>query len=950
LAVVAVAAMAFGALPVNSASAFLPGSVVIAPAANLTGPSQVVHVWGDGYNPGPYTLQECVQGGTCDPTNVVPVTADVSGQFGGTDGAAFTMNQQFTPSAAATSVNCIGGAACELRVLSGTDTATGQLISFTAESVATVAGHVSGFTAPNTAVVQACPHGVTTPTCTPLKAPVNPSGDYLLQLAVGTAQSWDLAAYATTDRQYRGNGQLSPIQTETLSGGQQLTGVDFTVQDVPLQPGNLMVTPSNPLHAGDLVSVSGSHMPGNRDFLIYECAGTDFATCDTTTGPGAAVHTNAAGFFANGPASFNVKQVINGTTTCGPAQCYIEAFTGTPPQAGAGPVPMVWAGYVPATVQGTVTGPGPDYRPLAGFVYVFACPNGNADQLINCPGYQSMQINNNQVYRFFQSLPASSAGQAYDVAAYQFFSYGPPSAASNHVQLTIHYGDVITQNFTINGPVSLGGLLTGSVKDLNNNDLPAGAYDPYGGPGGNPITGVLACPGNSIYGVPGSPCNGANVWTTPVDSSGNYRMWLGQPPGPSTPPPWIWNTTAYSFYNSPGGTQLAAIYRQMTCDTSTCQPVVGTTSVRLASVASLASSPSVDFILPMVGSGPPPTLTYVSPTVAPNGATVPLSGTLVTSGGTPIGGVALTLTFGTQSCAATTDPTGVATCPITVNQAQGPAIANAVLTGNPDLAPSIPVAVSVGAPQTITFGPLTNRAFGDPPLTVAATASSGLPVTFTATTPSVCTSSGTNGKKITIVGGGTCTVQADQAGNTTYAPAPPVQQSFTVARANQWILFLPILNRTMVQSPVTALAVATSGLPVAFTTTTPLVCTASGTNGRTIMLVGAGVCTVTASQAGNANYNPASTVTRSFTVSKANQMIAFGTIANRKLTQSPFAVSATASSGLAVTFNASPSSVCTVSGTTFTLHHTGTCTITAHQGGNSTWNPATDVSRSFRVT
>src|SRR5262249_27102797 len=45
-----------------------------------------------------------------------------------------------------------------------------------------------------------------------------------------------------------------------------------------------------------------------------------------------------------------------------------------------------------------------------------------------------------------------------------------------------------------------------------------------------------------------------------------------------------------------------------------------------------------------------------------------------------------------------------------------------------------------------------------------------------------------------------------------------------------------------------------------------------------------------------------------------DQTITFGALANRTLNQSPFTVSATASSGLAVTFTASPSAVCTAGG------------------------------------
>jgi hypothetical protein len=79
--------------------------------------------------------------------------------------------------------------------------------------------------------------------------------------------------------------------------------------------------------------------------------------------------------------------------------------------------------------------------------------------------------------------------------------------------------------------------------------------------------------------------------------------------------------------------------------------------------------------------------------------------------------------------------------------------------------------------QTITFAVLSNVTLGVPPFTITATASSGLTVTFTSTTPSICTVSGNT---VTIVAVGTCSITASQAGNSIYAAATPVTQSFTV--------------------------------------------------------------------------------------------------------------------------------------------------------------------------
>ena len=75
--------------------------------------------------------------------------------------------------------------------------------------------------------------------------------------------------------------------------------------------------------------------------------------------------------------------------------------------------------------------------------------------------------------------------------------------------------------------------------------------------------------------------------------------------------------------------------------------------------------------------------------------------------------------------------------------------------------------------NTITFPALPNTPFTSAPPTPAATASSGLPVSYASTTTGVCTIAGST---ISFVAAGTCSITASQAGNATYAPATPVTQ------------------------------------------------------------------------------------------------------------------------------------------------------------------------------
>jgi hypothetical protein len=275
--------------------------------------------------------------------------------------------------------------------------------------------------------------------------------------------------------------------------------------------------------------------------------------------------------------------------------------------------------------------------------------------------------------------------------------------------------------------------------------------------------------------------------------------------------------------------------------------------------------------------------------------------------------------------------------------------------GNNVFAPATPVTQSftvTAAAQTITFATLANRSSTQSPFTVSATATSKLAVTFTTTTPTVCTASGTNGTTITLLKGGTCSVVANQAGNNIYAAAPAVTRSFTVTALAQAITFGTLANKTKAQSPVTVTATATSKLAVTFTSGTTAVCTAGGTNGATITLLKAGTCTIVANQAGNNVYAAAPSVSRSFTVTLPAQTITFGTLVTKVIGNAPFTVKATASSGLAVTFVSETAAVCTAGGTngaTITLHKAGICTIEAIQVGNASFAPAVAVSRSFLV-
>jgi hypothetical protein len=77
------------------------------------------------------------------------------------------------------------------------------------------------------------------------------------------------------------------------------------------------------------------------------------------------------------------------------------------------------------------------------------------------------------------------------------------------------------------------------------------------------------------------------------------------------------------------------------------------------------------------------------------------------------------------------------------------------------------------------------------------------------------------------------------------------------------------------------------------------------------------------------------------TINKQNQTITFNTLPNKHANDAPFELTATASSGLPVTFSSSDPAIASVNGTTVTIHLAGSTIITATQAGDNNWNAAT---------
>jgi alpha-tubulin suppressor-like RCC1 family protein len=247
-------------------------------------------------------------------------------------------------------------------------------------------------------------------------------------------------------------------------------------------------------------------------------------------------------------------------------------------------------------------------------------------------------------------------------------------------------------------------------------------------------------------------------------------------------------------------------------------------------------------------------------------------------------------------------------------------------------------------PQTITFAAIANHVFGDAPFGLAADASSGLPVTLAVTSGPATLS----GSTVTLTGAGSVTIQATQAGNATYSAATPVSQTFIVAKATATVT-LSALSFTFDGSPKTVTA-----------TTVPAGLAATVTyNGSATAPSAIGSYSVDAIVT-DANYtgNATGTLTiaapppppppPTIVMLPRAQTVLFDPIPNHTYGDAPFSVSASATSGLPVTF-AIVSGPATISGSTIALTGVGDVTVRAAQAGNSGF-AAASAQQSFHVS
>jgi hypothetical protein len=214
-----------------------------------------------------------------------------------------------------------------------------------------------------------------------------------------------------------------------------------------------------------------------------------------------------------------------------------------------------------------------------------------------------------------------------------------------------------------------------------------------------------------------------------------------------------------------------------------------------------------------------------------------------------------------------------------------------------------------------------------------------LPLTVTSSTPMICS---TDGKELKLIATGNCTFKVSTAKTKDYALKESIQVVTVTAGRNKPELVMGLIPDQTAKSLPKVIEIfrvfSPTGAYVLPKATTPTVCIASGFY---VQIVGGGVCTLTYQSEANTSYLASDLYKVSFEIIRDPQTITFVPTTTADIATKRLTLTATASSGEAVTFSSTSTENCTISGSTLNLLKAGNCVVTASQVGTSTLAPIT---------
>ena len=268
-------------------------------------------------------------------------------------------------------------------------------------------------------------------------------------------------------------------------------------------------------------------------------------------------------------------------------------------------------------------------------------------------------------------------------------------------------------------------------------------------------------------------------------------------------------------------------------------------------------------------------------------------------------------------------------------------------------------ALNMGQP-TLTITAPERLATGE---SATVSAASDFPGTVTLAVASATAANCTlSGATLSAIQTGTCTLNAEAPATVDHVAASATFD-VTITGTPQTISFGvgPLLTAADVPygtTPPALTATSSAGLSVSYEISTPTVCEALAPDGSVnawrLRLLNLGTCTVLATQAGDAVYERAISIERSFTIVQGSQTIGLDALTDRSFDPTiAQLLPRFSSAGLPISYSGLTSNVCEprFNGTNFemAIFRPGTCTIFAEQAGTSTYHPADSVTRTFEV-
>ncbi len=282
--------------------------------------------------------------------------------------------------------------------------------------------------------------------------------------------------------------------------------------------------------------------------------------------------------------------------------------------------------------------------------------------------------------------------------------------------------------------------------------------------------------------------------------------------------------------------------------------------------------------------------------------------------------------------------------------ASGVCVLSASQPGNSIFFSASPVSVNFAiskATQALTFPTLNNSSFDNLEQPISASLNSGLAPTYSVNDVTICNVSN---NRVIYNSVGTCIVTA--IGNSTdlLGESSSIARSFTISKGSNSIIFSDLANMEVGDPDQAPSITVSSGLPAVLTSSTPSICSIISNK---VHAIAAGECSVSASQPGNSNYSASNTVFKTISIlGLLSQSISFNP-AVMFVGEIDQLLSASASSGLAVSYAVGSGSNCslvsTVDKTYVRADSAGFCSLVATQGGDATWASATSVTRSFQI-